>query len=98
MSRTSARSSSFPDFLSTFSSSGWFSKWSSIAPFEALVTKTSFSAPAATASSTAYCTNGLSTIGNISLGEAFEAGKKRLPSPATGKTAARILELKLPTP
>src|SRR5512138_3190631 len=33
---------------------------------------------------------GLSTIGNISLGLAFVAGKKRVPRPATGNTAVRI--------
>jgi hypothetical protein len=29
-------------------------------------------------------------MGNISLGLAFVAGKKRVPKPATGKTALRI--------
>src|SRR5437773_924801 len=46
--------------------------------------------PAATASSTAYWMSGLSTIGSISLGEALVAGRKRVPRPATGKTALRI--------
>jgi hypothetical protein len=39
------------------------------------------------ASSTAYCTRGLSIIGSISLGIAFEAGKNLDPKPATGSTA-----------
>ena len=43
--------------------------------------------PAATASSTAYWMSGLSTIGSISLGDALVAGRKRVPRPATGKTA-----------
>src|SRR5690349_5800183 len=47
--------------------------------------------PAATASSTAYWIRGLSTIGSISFGCALVAGRKRLPRPATGKTALRIL-------
>src|ERR1035441_6866415 len=34
---------------------------------------------------------GLSTIGSISLGIAFVAGRKRVPSPAAGKTALRTL-------
>ena len=34
--------------------------------------------------------SGLSTIGNISFGLAFVAGKKRVPRPATGNTAVRI--------
>ena len=43
--------------------------------------------PAATASSTAYWISGLSTMGSISFGLALVAGKKRVPMPATGKTA-----------
>ena len=45
--------------------------------------------PAAAASSTAYWIRGLSTTGSISFGLAFVAGKNRVPSPATGKTALR---------
>src|SRR5271169_6777399 len=33
--------------------------------------------------------SGLSTIGSISFGIALVAGRKRVPSPATGKTALR---------
>src|SRR6478609_2293623 len=43
--------------------------------------------PAAAASSTAYWIKGLSTTGSISFGLALVAGRKRLPSPATGNTA-----------
>src|SRR6266702_2754771 len=43
--------------------------------------------PAAIASSTAYWISGLSTIGSISFGLALVAGRKRVPRPATGKTA-----------
>jgi hypothetical protein len=34
--------------------------------------------------------SGLSTSGSISFGEAFVAGRKRVPSPAAGNTALRI--------
>ncbi len=43
--------------------------------------------PASAASSTAYWISGLSTTGIISFGLAFVAGRKRVPMPATGKTA-----------
>src|SRR5258705_9378748 len=46
--------------------------------------------PACTASSTTYWISGLSTNGSISLGCALVAGRKRVPSPAAGKTALRI--------
>src|SRR5690348_11288804 len=45
--------------------------------------------PAAAASSTAYWRSGRSTIGSISFATALVAGKKRVPSPATGNTAFR---------
>src|SRR6266496_2361657 len=48
-----------------------------------------WSHPAAMASSTPYWMMGLSTMGNISLGWALVAGRKRVPSPAAGKTALR---------
>ena len=54
------------------------------------VMKTMSVMPAATASSTAYWMSGLSTIGIISFGLALVAGRKRLPMPATGKTALVI--------
>src|SRR5215472_6023751 len=47
--------------------------------------------PAAAASSTAYWISGLSTMGSISLGLALVTGRKRLPRPATGKTALLTL-------
>src|SRR5580704_13457410 len=47
--------------------------------------------PAATASSTPYWMRGLSTRQSISLGMALVAGRKRVPMPAAGKTALRIL-------
>src|SRR5579863_6652681 len=55
-----------------------------------LVTNTSTSTPASMASSTAYWISGLSTMGSISLGLALVAGRKRVPRPATGKTALRM--------
>src|SRR3954464_13085728 len=45
--------------------------------------------PARTHSSTTYWMAGLSTSGIISLGWAFDAGRKRVPSPAAGMTALR---------
>src|SRR5277367_6986167 len=53
------------------------------------VTKMNCSIPASIASSTAYWTTGLSITGSISLGIALVAGRKRVPMPATGKTALR---------
>src|SRR5919199_1785153 len=58
----------------------------------ALVTSTISSIPALTASSTISWITGTSTIGSISLGMALVAGKKRVPSPAAGMTALRILK------
>src|SRR6267143_1761623 len=49
------------------------------------------SMPAALASSTPYWMIGLSTSGSISLGCAFVAGRNRVPRPAAGKTALRIV-------
>jgi hypothetical protein len=43
--------------------------------------------PAATASSTTYWIEGLSTTGSISFGVLFVAGRKRVPMPAAGMTA-----------
>ena len=45
------------------------------------------SIPASTASSTANSTNGVSTIGNISFGIDFVAGRNLVPKPATGRIA-----------
>src|SRR5437762_11145509 len=53
------------------------------------VTRMMLSTPDATASSTPYWMIGLSTRGSISLGWALVAGRKRVPSPAAGKTALR---------
>jgi hypothetical protein len=52
------------------------------------------SIPLRIASSTAYWIIGLSTIGSISFGDAFVAGKKRVPSPAAGNIAFLILRSK----
>ena len=52
-------------------------------------------APAASASSTAYWISGLSTTGSISFGLALVAGRKRVPRPATGNTAVRMVELNI---
>src|SRR5690349_2232250 len=60
-----------------------------MAPLPRPVTNTKCSIPAALASSTAYWISGLSTTGSISLGTALVAGRKRVPKPATGKTALR---------
>src|SRR5262245_47146963 len=61
-----------------------------MARFALPVMNTRLLAPADNASSAAYWISGLSTIGSISLGLALVAGRKRVPRPATGKTAARM--------
>src|ERR1700682_1200230 len=53
------------------------------------VTTIIWSMPAATASSTPYWMIGLSTTVSISFGCALVAGRKRVPSPAAGRTALR---------
>src|SRR5436305_12850273 len=53
------------------------------------VTMTMFCMPECIASSTPYWIRGLSTTGSISFGEAFVAGRNRVPSPAAGNTALR---------
>ena len=58
----------------------------------AVISRTSVD-PGRDASSTTYWSVGLSTIGSISLGVAFVAGRKRVPSPAAGTTALRTLAL-----
>src|SRR5688572_22508088 len=63
------------------------SKWSSSAVLPRPVTKIICSIPASSASSTAYWMSGRSTTVSISLGTALVAGRKRVPRPATGKTA-----------
>src|ERR1700737_2881486 len=57
------------------------------------VTRMILSTPDATASSTPYWMMGLSTSGSISFGWGLVAGRKRVPSPAAGKTALRTLVL-----
>src|SRR5205814_647696 len=54
-----------------------------------VITRMSVS-PAATASSTTYWIEGLSTTGSISFGWLFVAGRNRVPSPAAGMTAFLI--------
>ena len=88
--RIRSTSSSLPDAASDASSSGARSKWSSMAFLERPVTMRMSVMPAATASSTTYWMPGLSTRGIISLGMAFVAGRKRVPSPAAGMTALRM--------
>src|ERR1051325_10898245 len=46
--------------------------------------------PASLASSTTYWIRGISTMVSISFGIALVAGRKRVPRPATGKTALRM--------
>src|SRR3989337_2971881 len=87
--RTSRSVSMSPLSSSIRSSSKDRSKWSSIARFWDDVTTMTCSMPDATASSTAYWMTGLSTSGSISLGDAFVAGRNRVPHPAAGKTAFR---------
>src|SRR5713226_6743829 len=67
------------------------SKWSTMARLSRPVTTMIWSMPEATASSTPYWMMGLSTTGSISLGWALVAGRNRVPRPAAGKTAFRML-------
>src|SRR3989338_3699348 len=85
--RTSSRSFFFPACSKEYSSSNDRSKWSSSVFLSHFVTRMMSVIPAATISSTTYCTIGLSTIGSISFGCAFVAGKKRVPLPATAMIA-----------
>ena len=89
ISRTSCRVLSFPFSSRCNSNSGELSKWSSMARLVRPVTKMICSIPEATASSTTYWTSGLSMRGSISFGDDLVAGRKRVPSPATGKIAFR---------
>ena len=73
------RRSSLPFFLSSASSVGAESKWSSMARLPWPLTMRISSMPLASASSTMYWMVGLSTIGSISFGVAFVAGRKRVP-------------------
>src|SRR5690606_2475879 len=66
------------------------SKCSTSAVLPRPVTKIICSIPASRASSTAYWISGRSTTGSNSFGIALVAGRKRVPSPATGNTALRI--------
>ena len=66
------------------------SKWSSMTPLLRPVTKMKCSMPASRASSTIYCRIGRSTTVSISFGIALVAGRKRVPRPATGRTALRM--------
>src|SRR3990172_9099300 len=88
--RIIASMSCLPRALSSLSTSNAVSKWSSIARLPRPVMNTSSVMPAATASSTAYWINGLSTTGSISFGLALVAGRNRVPMPATGNTALVI--------
>src|SRR5205809_4587467 len=54
------------------------------------------SIPEATASSTTYWMVGLSTRGSISLGWALVTGRKRVPRPAAGMMARRMVRLVIP--
>src|SRR4051794_20493647 len=72
------------------------SKWSSSAVLPRPVTKIICSIPASSASSTAYWMSGRSTTVSISLGIALVAGRKRVPRPATGKTALRTFFIYTP--
>ena len=86
----SLRSASLRRSFKVSSSSNCRSKWSSITDLLRPVTKMKCSMPASRASSTTCWITGRSTTGSISLGTALVAGRKRVPSPATGKIAFRI--------
>ena len=75
---------------SSHSSSKLRSKCSSMARLPRPITMRMSVMPEATASSTTYWMTGVSTIGSISLGCDFVAGRKRVPKPAAGMTALVI--------
>src|SRR5687767_7504458 len=87
ISRTCLSSSNLPRDSRKCSSSIERSKWSSIERLPRPVMIRMSVMPAATASSITYWIVGLSTIGSISLGDAFVAGRNRVPNPAAGMTA-----------
>ena len=84
---TTSNNSFLPFFSKSSSNSTDLSKWSSIDFLFLPVIISISSIPEATASSIMYCRVGLSTIGNISFGCAFVAGKNLVPKPAAGITA-----------
>lgn len=85
-------SSFFPLASSEASNSLALSKWSSIERLFRPVINISSVAPAAIVFFSRVLNQWLiQTIGNISFGLAFVAGKKRVPNPETGKTALVIL-------
>ena len=86
----SSRSFFLSIFLRFSSSSYAESKWSSIARLYLPVIIMNSSILHVIASSTAYCIIGLSTIGSISLGDAFVAGRNLVPSPPAGNKAFLI--------
>ena len=63
------------------------SKWFSMEVLPRPVTKRTRSMPASVSSSTTYWTTGRRPTGSISLGWDLVAGRRRVPSPATGTTA-----------
>ena len=89
MASSSATISILPRSRRLLSSSYETSKWSISAVLPRPLTRQNCSIPAARASSTAYWISGLSTTGSISLAIALVAGRNRVPSPATGRTALR---------
>src|SRR5574341_2266658 len=93
MSRICCRSSTFPVRSRCASSSGAMSKWSTIESLPRAQTRITSRTPALTASATMCWIVGTSTIGSSSFGTALVAGRKRVPSPAAGMTALRILDM-----
>ena len=87
--RNCSSASALPRSRRVASSSYATSKCSTSAVLPRPVTMQNCSIPAARASSTAYWISGLSTTGSISLAVALVAGRKRVPRPATGRTALR---------
>ncbi|OBX36398.1 hypothetical protein A8U91_00740 [Halomonas elongata] len=95
MARSSSSSSHLPLASRLASSSKCLSKWFSMALLLPCVTSTMSRIPASTASWTTYWITGRSTMVIISLGIALEAGRQRVPKPATGRTALRIMNRSL---
>ena len=79
-----------PRAASVASSSNWRSKWSSITPLLRPVTKMKCSMPASAPRRRHTGSAAGRRLVSISFGIALVAGRKRVPRPATGKTALRM--------
>lgn len=92
-SRMLRASSGFPACSSWYSSSRSGAKWVWIAALRVDVTIVISTIPESASSRMVCSITGLSPTGSISFGAAFVSGSSRVPSPATGITAFRIIHV-----